>query len=147
MPSIWQFVFDILISRIWDCKQKIRNLLRHPVWWCILSLKCTRKDARAIHERQECFILLWLPIRIFVGMSQWFEKISDFVFGVTVKGPSTNLTLQTKNFSSKAASALFWEGFFSYSHLHIITFLSNLIDFLGKKIEKKKWQFSYFFWR
>ena len=99
---------------------------------------CTRKDARAIHERQECFILLWLPIRIFVGMSQWFEKISDFVFGVTVKGPSTNLTLQTKNFSSKAASALFWEGFFSYSHLHIITFfLSHLIDFLGKKIEKK----------
>ena len=106
---------------------------------------CTRKDARAIHERQECFILLWLPIRIFVGMSQWFEKISDFVFGVTVKGPSTNLTLQTKNFSSEAASALFWEGFFFVLTLaHNNFFLSYLIDFLGKKIEKKKTIFVLF---
>ena len=146
MHWIWQFLFYFREFEIVNKKSEICWDIQYDD--AFLSLKCTRKDARALHERQECFILLWLPIRIFVGMSQWFEKISDFVFGVTVKGPSTNLTLQTKNFSSKAASALFWEGFFLYSLLHIITiFLSNLIGFLDKKIEKKKWQFSYFFWR
>ena len=110
LQTIWR-IFSTKILILQTC-WAIQCMMTH---FC-LDLKCTRKDARTIHERQKCFILLWLPIRIFVGMSQWFEKISDFVFGVTVKGPSTNLTLQTKNFSSLKRLPRYFEKIFFRTH-------------------------------
>ena len=63
LQTIWR-IFSTKILILQTC-WAIRYMMTH---FC-LDLKCTRKDARTIHERQKCFILLWLPIRIFVGMS------------------------------------------------------------------------------
>ena len=136
------------MTNIFDQNSYFANLLGHPVyddaflsWFEMYEERCANNSWKT-----KMFHSIVTSNKNFCwNVSQWFEKISNFVFGVTVKGPSTNLTLQTKNFSSEAASALFWGGFFSYSHLHIITFFVQFDWLFGQENWKKKIRFFVLF--